>query len=97
MHVYSMCCFPTLQTPYVGFPGLPGYELGPEEGKKLQRFWPAEFGVFLSNDQTTDRAHPSANTSTCLGYHSLNTYSLQDTIGFFIAKFVKSRNVVSVT
>ena len=67
----------TPQHPHVGYSGLPGFGLGEEDLRKVQRFWPTQF---------VDNLYKNIHLGT------LKTRTpLLDTIAFFIVKFVKIR------
>lgn len=97
------CSFssPNIQVPCIGLPGLPGHGLTNEQLEKVQRFWPSKFseyllqlGVYRADGDY--RVKDSQSCESPLSYvqcdhiHTTVTKDmLQDTIGFFIAKFVK--------
>ncbi|CAL8236829.1 unnamed protein product, partial [Boreogadus saida] len=91
--------------PHVGGPGLPGAGLTPDQLKLLQRFSPELSNVApplsteapppLSNEApplSTEAPPPLSNEAPPLSTEAppLSHQADRDTIGFFIAKFLKN-------
>lgn len=84
-----------VQEPYLGTSGIGSVT---EVKRKVQRFWPSSFLRYLHShsDETVPTDHRylgrcgGIDLDVCPVRASVSTEALQDTIGFFIAKFVKS-------